>query len=103
MMFFPDTPVYFLTRGQPEEARKSLRFFRGPNYDLESELCELAEGCNQQEKSDEPLWKAFTTKQAIKALWISVGMQLFQQLSGINAIIFYTVQIFNVCITEHLK
>lgn len=93
-LFFPDTPVYYLTKGKPEEARNSLRFFRGPNYDLEPELCELAEGCNVQCKTDEPIWKEYTTKPAIRGITISIGMQLFQQLSGVNSIIFYTVQIF---------
>lgn len=94
--FFPDTPVFYLTKGQPEEARESLKFFRGRNCDVEPELCELAQAADRRMVDDGSVWRNFTTKQAIKSLTMSIGMMVFQQLSGVNSIIFYTTAIFQV-------
>jgi len=89
--------VYYLTKGRPEEARKALKFFRGQNFDVEDELCELAEGCKKSTiNSESSKWESFTTKQAIRSTVLSIGMMIFQQLSGVNAIIFYTTSIFKV-------
>jgi SP family facilitated glucose transporter-like MFS transporter 8 len=43
--------------------------------------------------------KAFRTTAAKKGLMVAFGLMIFQQLSGINAVIFYTTSIFEVSIT----
>ena len=39
--FAPNSPYWLVERGREEEARKSLRLLRGPDYDLEDELAEI--------------------------------------------------------------
>jgi len=43
--------------------------------------------------------EAFRTPEAKKGLMVAFGLMFFQQLSGINAVIFYTTSIFEVSIT----
>ena len=43
--------------------------------------------------------EAFKTTEAKKGLMVAFGLMFFQQLSGINAVIFYTTSIFKVSIT----
>jgi hypothetical protein len=43
--------------------------------------------------------QAFVTREAKKGLMITMGLMVFQQLSGINAVIFYTTDIFAVSMT----
>jgi hypothetical protein len=43
--------------------------------------------------------QAFSTTEAKKGLMIALGLMFFQQLSGINVVIFYTTQIFEVSMT----
>jgi len=49
-----------------------------------------------------PGYLSLFSKMYSKPLLISMGLMLFQQLSGINAVIFYTVKIFKVYIPMHL-
>jgi SP family facilitated glucose transporter-like MFS transporter 8 len=43
--------------------------------------------------------EAFRTTEAKKSLMIAFGLMFFQQLSGVNAVIFYTTNIFRVSMT----
>jgi SP family facilitated glucose transporter-like MFS transporter 8 len=43
--------------------------------------------------------QAFSTTEAKKGLMVALGLMLFQQLSGINAVIFFSTQIFEVSMT----
>lgn len=38
MIFMPESPLYYLTKNKEEEARKSMKFFRGPDFDIEPEM-----------------------------------------------------------------
>lgn len=38
MVFMPESPLFYLTKNKEEEARKSMRFFRGPDFDIEPEM-----------------------------------------------------------------
>lgn len=42
MFFLPESPVYFMKRGKEEKARKALQFFRGPDYNIDDEIKEMA-------------------------------------------------------------
>jgi hypothetical protein len=50
-----------------------------------------------------PGYLSLFSKMYSKPLLISMGLMLFQQLSGINAVIFYTVKIFKVNIIYMLN
>ena len=43
--------------------------------------------------------EAFKTTEAKKGLMVAFGLMIFQQLSGINAVIFFTTDIFEVSMT----
>lgn len=38
MILMPESPLFYLTKNKEEEARKSMRFFRGPDFDIEPEM-----------------------------------------------------------------
>ena len=76
-----------------------MNFERGTN--IEDELGRIKEhqervaNINDQNKSIAQQFRdALTAGPVIKPLGISLGVMLFQQTTGINAIIFYTVSIF---------
>lgn len=92
--FMPETPVYYLMKGNMEAARKSLIRLRGPQYDIESELQTQREALEEAKRngvSFSVAIKSFATK---KGFAIAYGLMLFQQMSGVNAIIFYSSDIF---------
>ncbi|KAH8279188.1 hypothetical protein KR026_003382, partial [Drosophila bipectinata] len=95
MFFLPESPRWYVGRGQEEKARKSLSWLRGKDADVESELKVLmvaqAEADNQA--TQHTLVELMKLRN-LKPLSISLGLMFFQQFSGINAVIFYTVSIF---------
>lgn len=94
-LFMPETPLYLVSKNRNEEAIKSLKWLRGSEYDYSAELTELQDDHNERLAAKVSIIGALTRKASIKALIISIGLMFFQQMSGINAVIFYTGFIFN--------
>ena len=42
MLLMPESPVYLLKKGWIDSARKSLQWLRGPKYDIENEILQVA-------------------------------------------------------------
>ncbi|XP_012271535.1 facilitated trehalose transporter Tret1 [Orussus abietinus] len=92
--FMPETPTYYLKKGDEDAARASLVRLRGPRYDVEPELQAQRESLDEAARNAVSVFKAFRSKAAVKGLVVAFGLMLFQQLSGVNAIIFYAGDIF---------
>jgi facilitated trehalose transporter len=95
MCFIPETPRWYVSRGREERARKALRWLRGRKADVEPELKGIVRSHLEAERHATQNQMMELLKRAnLKPLSISLGLMFFQQLSGINAVIFYTVSIF---------
>lgn len=92
MIMIPETPRWYISQGREEEARKALQWLRGKNTQIDSELRDIALS-DAESKSDTSFKELFSMKY-MKSILILLGLMTFQQLSGINAVIFYTVNIF---------
>lgn len=90
----PETPLYYLQKGQKERAQASLQWFRGKNYDVSTELQEIQKTVDEAAAQKLSFLEAFRSREAKKGLMIAFGLMAFQQLSGINAVIFYATDIF---------
>ncbi|KFV44400.1 Solute carrier family 2, facilitated glucose transporter member 8, partial [Gavia stellata] len=90
MFFMPETPRFLLNRNKRSEAIASLRFLRGPHADHEWE-CRQIEASVQEEglKLSE-----FKNPSIYRPLLIGVALMFFQQVTGINAVMFYAETIF---------
>ncbi|CAL8099932.1 unnamed protein product [Orchesella dallaii] len=93
MCFIPETPRWYIAKGREECAEKALQWLRGSGADIRAELNEI--------KNTHLLTKKYSTKLKDlfgktyrKSILASLGLMFFQQFSGINAVIFYTVYIF---------
>ncbi|KAF2885230.1 hypothetical protein ILUMI_20949 [Ignelater luminosus] len=91
LLFLPESPVFLLKKGKTELAQKSLQFYRGKNYDISSEMKEIEE---YSKIDTETFINRFKTRACIKGFLMLLGMHIVQQLSGINAVIFYAHDIF---------
>jgi facilitated trehalose transporter len=80
-----------------KESQKSLQWLRGKKVDITEELSMIEKVYieSEQEAVGGTISELFKRKH-LQPLLISLGLMLFQQMSGINAVIFYTVQIFQV-------
>ncbi|CAG2053945.1 unnamed protein product [Timema podura] len=93
MFLIPETPRWFISKNNHKKARIALQWLRGKDADIEDELSAIERTHMESEKNAGTLLDLLT-KNNLKPLAISIGLMFFQQLSGINAVIFYTVQIF---------
>lgn len=94
-VFMPETPSYLLSKGKKEAAAKSLRWLRGNEYDFSQELAQLQEQQEADRNNKVSLAAALSRRSTLKAIFISLGLMFFQQMSGINAVIFFTKDIFD--------
>ncbi|XP_017096834.2 facilitated trehalose transporter Tret1-2 homolog [Drosophila bipectinata] len=93
--FMPESPVYLALKGRNDDAAKSLQWLRGKGANIDDELKEIIEESkrqNDQEKVN--ILAALRRPIVLKGLGISVLLQVFQQCTGINAILFYSASIF---------
>nr|CAD7260354.1 unnamed protein product [Timema shepardi] len=109
-VWMPESPVYLLSRGKDEKAEKALKWLRGvsPDYDydisyeishMKNRLDEAVSIASMKKHGfwgdvRETLAKFSWTSPAAEASKIVFGLMLFQQMSGIDAVLFYTVEIF---------
>ncbi|XP_014205632.1 glucose transporter type 1-like [Copidosoma floridanum] len=93
--FCPESPRYLLiTKQWEEEARKALRKLRASNQ-VEEDIEEMrAEERAQQSESTISMSELICSPTLKRPLLIGVVMQLSQQLSGINAVFYYSTSLF---------
>ncbi|EDW70801.1 facilitated trehalose transporter Tret1-2 homolog isoform X1 [Drosophila virilis] len=92
--FMPESPTYLVSKNRSEAAVKSIQWLRGKEYDYAPELEELHETDREIRQNKVNVLAALARPVTMKALSISLGLMFFQQLSGINAVIFYSKTIF---------
>ncbi|XP_067631035.1 facilitated trehalose transporter Tret1 isoform X2 [Eurosta solidaginis] len=95
MFLIPETPRWYVSRGREDRARRALQWLRGKQADVEPELKGLLRTQAQSDRhSSNNQLMELLKRNNLKPLSISLGLMFFQQWSGINAVIFYTVMIF---------
>lgn len=92
--FMPESPLYLVAKNRNDDAKMSLQFLRGKDYPVENELLELQEENEKAQEKPVSVLQALKRRSSIRALVIGIGLMFFQQMSGINAVIFYTTDIF---------
>ncbi|XP_030378700.1 facilitated trehalose transporter Tret1-2 homolog [Scaptodrosophila lebanonensis] len=87
----PESPVYLAQKGKTEKAEKALKWLRGGDADTSAELGAMVASGNKEKVN---IGESLCRKATLKGLFVSMMLMLFQQLTGINAIIFYSTGIF---------
>ena len=105
MVFMPRSPIFLVSKGNVEGARKSLQWLRGTK-DVEDELKQLQDNVQSTSLCGVNIVALFTKKQYAKPLVIVLVLMALQQLSGINYVLSYSALIFEVltgliiCVTQ---
>lgn len=94
MLLTPETPRWYVTKGRVEDARKALQWLRGKNANIDKEMRDLTRSQAESDRTGGNAFGHLLSMRFIPAILISLGLMLFQQLSGINAVIFYATTIF---------
>ncbi|KAK7308832.1 hypothetical protein RJT34_05100 [Clitoria ternatea] len=88
-----DTPNSLIERGRLEEGKAVLKKIRGTD-NVEPEFLELLEASRVAKEVKHP-FRNLLKRRNRPQLVISVALQIFQQFTGINAIMFYAPVLFN--------
>ncbi|XP_014277095.1 facilitated trehalose transporter Tret1 [Halyomorpha halys] len=92
-MFMPETPYYLLMKGQEDEARKVLKYFR--NGDIDEELEEMKNAV-REEMSTEGSWKILFTDEVERKAFIIVQIVcITKYLGGLTVLVNYALDIFS--------
>ena len=89
MFFLPETPTYLAMNGQPKEAKRLLRLVR-PRESVDSVYSKLK--ASPKSKAN---FSSLFQKAMLPALIVGLGLSILQQITGINTVIYYANQIFN--------
>ncbi len=92
MLLLPETPRWLAGHGHADGARIALRRLRGRGVDIEAEMAQLRAdlGSAAQSRPPRPLAPAATRLPLI----VGVGLAVFQQVTGINTVIYFAPVIF---------
>lgn len=94
--FMPESPVYLLIEKRDDEAIQALKWLRGSTYDPKDEIESLKRDLFENDDQQMTMREAFSKRSSIVSTIISAGLMFFQQMSGINVVIFYATIIFAV-------
>lgn len=91
-LVLPDTPNSLIERGHDEEAKAMLRKIRG-NEDIRAEYDDLVAASDEAKSVDHP-WSNILQRKYRPQLTMAILIPCFQQLTGINVIMFYAPVLF---------
>lgn len=96
LLFMPESPRWLISKGKMEKARKILQRIRNVN-NVEEEIEEITTAIHHEQLlatrdgSSENILKHIWNNRAVRrALFVGCGLQAFQQLSGINTVMYYS-------------
>jgi SP family galactose:H+ symporter-like MFS transporter len=90
MIPMPQSPRWLLKIGAEKAARRVLSLVRSPD-EIETEVQEIRDDLKHNRQVG---WTELLTPRLRPALLVGVGLAVFQQVTGINTIIYYAPQIF---------
>jgi facilitated trehalose transporter len=97
LVFLPESPVWLKTKHQHEKAAASAKWLHLSGFEMaEARQMDKLPNAAPTTADDQKLFskKIFFSRAIMLPLGIGVALLTFQQFSGIDAIIFFTVEIF---------
>lgn len=92
-LFLPETPNSLVEQGKLDEARKVLEKVRG-TANVDAEFSDLIDASNAARAIKNPFRNLFKKKNRPQLVIGALGIPAFQQLTGMNSILFYAPVIF---------
>ncbi|ERL83292.1 hypothetical protein D910_07484 [Dendroctonus ponderosae] len=96
LLFFfqPESPIYLIKNRKKDRAMAAYARLRGKDYDPSAEIAEVEKQAAKEEELKGQFKEQLKSKQGWKSSVICFMLMFYQQLSGINAVMFYSGSIF---------
>ncbi|XP_046650497.1 facilitated trehalose transporter Tret1-like isoform X1 [Daphnia pulicaria] len=95
LYFVPESPYFLVKNNKIDKAAKSLQWLRGNLFNVEAELAQIKSRVIE-DKTQQLNLRDFLRPWAYKPILIGIAVMVFQQFSGLNAALFYSVEILQV-------
>ena len=92
-LVMPESARWLLKMGRRDEARASLVKVDGPEI-ADAELAQIETDLRIDQQEGQANWSEVMAPSLRRALWVGIGLAVLQQVTGINAIIYYANEIF---------
>ncbi|XP_069988510.1 facilitated trehalose transporter Tret1 [Penaeus vannamei] len=93
-LFIQESPSFLLQKGRDSQAEKSLRWYRGSDYNVKAELEATKKNLQELQAGGRVGLRGLGRPCVLRPLLVSLGLMFFQQLCGINAILFNANTVF---------
>ncbi|XP_044475228.1 sugar transporter ERD6-like 6 [Mangifera indica] len=94
LFFIPESPRWLAQMGMTEDFESSLQVLRGFDADISVEVNEIKRSVASSTRRTTVRMAELKQRRYYLPLTIGIGLLIFQQLSGVNAVIFYSSTIF---------
>nr|XP_043608019.1 sugar transporter ERD6-like 5 isoform X2 [Erigeron canadensis]XP_043608020.1 sugar transporter ERD6-like 5 isoform X2 [Erigeron canadensis] len=94
LFFIPESPRWLAKKGRWKDCEYSLQQLRGKFSEISEEAAEIRDNIETHNQLSEARVFDIFQQQYAKSLIVGVGLMVFQQFGGVNAIAFYANSIF---------
>lgn len=90
LFFIPESPSWLMSHNYVDDAKSVLKKMRSSYEDGG-----FASANDEEKKQQDRSWRRLFDKNVRKAFAVGIGISVFQQITGINTVIYYAPTIFN--------
>jgi MFS transporter, SP family, galactose:H+ symporter len=94
VIFIPKSPRWLMLKGKEQAAKKVLESTRETDEEVETVLKDIKESIAPDSEKKESGWTMLRKPYFLKVLFLGIFIMVLTQFSGINAIIYYSGEIF---------